>query len=81
MTRYTPREIEALTNWDGMLSKPPFRHPLQKRQYYSRFVSRMLWRSFSEDDWRNVAEIVGEIRVDPKLKLATEFLLKRHLHS
>lgn len=78
MRHYTPEEIEALTNWDGLLNKPPWQNAVQKRQYYARFINRMLWQHFSPKDWRNVEEIIDDVRVDPKLKRATRFLLKRH---
>lgn len=78
MKRYTPEEIEALTNHDGLLQKPPWQNSLQKRQYYARFINRLLWAYFSARDWKNVAAIIHELRVDPKLKRTTQFLLKRH---
>lgn len=76
--RYTAEHIEALTNWDGMLCKPPFRNTKEKCQYYSRFIERMLWRHFTSEDWKEVAGIIHEIRVSPKLKRTTQFLLARH---
>lgn len=79
MTIYTPQDIEALTNWDGLLCKPPFRNVAEKRQYYSRFIERMLWRYFTQEDWTQVAEVIDELRVPPKLKKTTKFLLARHL--
>lgn len=81
MKRYTPEEIEALTNWDKLLCKPPFRNEGEKRQYYSRFIERMLWRYFSRDDWREIAKIIDDLRVSPKLKRTTRFLLERHLQK
>ncbi len=81
MKRYTPQEIDALTNWDGMRPKPPFRNDVERRQYYARFINRMLWRYFTPDDWKAVSEIVDELRVDPKLKRTTKFLIDRHTTS
>lgn len=79
MKRYTEKEIEALTNWDGLLCKPPWKNEAEKRQYYSRYVNRMLWRYFSEEDWRELRTVINDLRVEPKLKRATEFLLERRL--
>lgn len=81
MKRYTPAEIEALLNWDGLLCKPPFRTAAERRQYYGRYVSRMLWRYLTPDDWRQLAEIVDDLRVPPKLKRATKVLLGRKLRG
>jgi len=78
-SRYTQQQIEALTNWDGLLCKPPWRNAIEKRQYYSRFVSRYLWRTFSDEDWHHVAAIADDLRVPHKLKVATKFLANRHL--
>jgi hypothetical protein len=77
--RYTPQEIEALTNWDGLLRKPPFEGVADMRQYYSRYITRMLWQAFSAQDWRNVAAVIDDLRVSEKLKRTTRFLLQRHL--
>lgn len=77
MKKYTPEEIEALTNWDGLLCKPPFRNEAERRQYYSRYINRMLWRYFSEEEWRQLAEIADDLRIDQKLKRTTKFLLAR----
>lgn len=79
MKNYTPEDIEALTNWDSLLCKPPFRNDAEKRQYYSRFIERMLWRYFSHNDWQEVAQVIDDLRVSPKLKRTTKFLLERHL--
>lgn len=78
MKQHTTEEVEALTNHDGLLCKPPWQNEVQKRQYYARFINRMLWQHFSPEDWRNVKEIIDDVRVDSKLKRATRFLLKRH---
>jgi len=78
MTRYSPEEIEALTDWDGLLCKPPWRNAAEERQYYARFVSRRLWRSFTSEDWQRIGAIVDDLRVPEKLKRATKFLAKRH---
>ncbi len=78
MKEHTPQDIEALTNWDGLLCKPPWRNSAEKRQYYNRYVTRMLWRYFTPEDWRNVGEIVDTLRVPAKLKLTTKFLARRH---
>lgn len=78
MRPYTSQEIEALTNWDGLLCKPPWRNETEKRQYYSRFIDRLLWRYFTDTDWQHVTAIVDRLRVAPKLKRATKFLLARH---
>lgn len=80
MRHYSDKEIEALTNWDRLLCKPPWRNVAEKRQYYARFVTRMLWRYFTPDDWRNVAGIVDDLRVPDKLKLTTKFLIRRNLN-
>jgi hypothetical protein len=77
MKKYTPEELEALTNWDGLLCKPPFRNRAEKGQYYSRFIERMLWRYFSYQDWQEVAVIIDKLRVPLKLKRTTKFLLER----
>lgn len=79
MKRYTPEDIEALTNWDGLLCKPPFHNTAEKRQYYSRFIERMLWQYFTQEDWRQLTAVVDELRVSPKIKRATKFLLTRHV--
>lgn len=76
--RYTAEQIEALVNWDGLLSRPPFKNDAARRQYYSRYITRYLWSVFSPDDWRQVAEIIDDLRVPWKLKKATKFLLRRH---
>jgi len=78
MKTYTPEEIEALTNHDGLLQKPPWQNEVQKRQYYARFIDRLLWQYLSPEDWKNVSDIIDDIRVDPKLKRTTRFLLQRH---
>ncbi len=75
--KYTPAEIEALTNWDGLLAKPPWKNKIEMRQYYARYVDRLLWRYFSEEDWRNLAGIIDELRVDDKLKKTTCYLLEK----
>ncbi len=79
MNNYTPDDIEALTNWDGLLCKPPFRNTAEKRQYYSRFIERMLWRYFTKQDWQEVSTLINELRVPAKIKRTTEFLLTRHI--
>ena len=79
MRTYTPQEIEALTNWDNLLCKPPHRNVVEKRQYYSRYISRMLWRYFDDHDWQEIAMIIDDLRVSPKLKKTTQFLLSRHV--
>lgn len=78
MRKYTAAEIEALTNWDGLLHKPPWLNKIEMRQYYARYINRLLWRHFNQDDWKNVAEIIDELRVDDKLIKTTRFLLARH---
>lgn len=79
MKNYTAEDVEALTNWDGLLCKPPWRNAAEQRQYYGRYVDRMLWRYFSHHDWQEVAEVIDDLRVSPKLKRTTKFLLERHL--
>lgn len=79
MKRYTPQDIEALTNWDGLLCKPPFRNMAERRQYYSRFIERMLWRYFTHQDWEQIVTIIDDLRVSEKTKRATIFLLARHI--
>lgn len=78
MKRYTPDQIEALLNWDGLHCKPPFRNRREECQHYARYIERMLWRYLSDEDWRNIAMILDDIRVDPKLKRVTAFLVARH---
>ncbi len=78
MKRYSQDDIEALTNWDLLLCKPPWRNDAEKRQYYSRFISRMLWRTFTVQDWKTVTPIISDLRIPEKLKQATQFLAKRH---
>lgn len=51
---------------------------LEKRQYYARFIDRLLWRYFTPEDWQNVADIVDDLRLNEKLKRTTRFLLDRH---
>lgn len=79
MKRFTPDQIEALVNWDGLLCKPPWRTDAERRQYYARYLSRYLWRYFSTEDWQNIENIIDELRLPPKIKAATLFLLPRHL--
>ena len=79
MKRYTPADIEALTNHDGLLQKPPWENDTQKCQYYAHFIERMLWRYFSEEDWSNIAEIISDLRVQEKLLRTTRFLLRRRM--
>lgn len=79
MNHYTAKDIEALTNWDGLLCKPPFRNVAEKRQYYARFIERMLWRYFTPEDWQEIATVIDDIRVPAKLKQTTRFLLARHI--
>ena len=78
MRQYTARDIDALTNWDGLLCAPPWKNEAQQQQYYSRHIERMLWRYFSRDDWRNVAAVCERLRIPEKLKRATKFLIERH---
>ena len=78
MKGHTPQDIEALTNWDGLLCKQPWRNDVEKRQYYARYINRMLWRYFTPDDWHNVAEVINTVRVSEKLRLTTKFLIQRH---
>lgn len=78
MSTYTPQDIEALTNWDGLLCKPPFRNTAEKRQYYSRFIERMLWRYFTREEWQDLATIIDELRISEKLRRTTKFLISRH---
>lgn len=77
--RYTKGELEALLNWDGFLCKPPWRNRAEECQYYARFIERMLWDYLTERDWHRLADIVDDLRVDPKLKRATRFLVARHV--
>lgn len=79
--RYTSEQIEMLVNWDGLLCKPPFRNDAERRQYYSRYITRYLWRAFTPEDWRNVREIIDDLRLPWKLQLTTTFLVNRHLSS
>ncbi|MBI4022376.1 MAG: hypothetical protein HY372_03375 [Candidatus Andersenbacteria bacterium] len=79
MNRYTPEQIEKLVNWDGLHCKPPWRTAADERQYYSRYIERMLWRYLSDADWQRLAAIIDDLRIAPKLKLATKVLIARHL--
>lgn len=81
MKRYTQSQLEALLNWDGLHCKPPFRSPGEERQHYARYVERMLWRYLTPEDWARLALIIDEVRVPPKLKNATKFLIQRHTTS
>lgn len=81
MRNYTTQDIEALTNWDGLLCKQPWRNEQEKRQYYSRYINRMLWRSFSDNDWEEIASFVTHLRISDKLKRTTQFLIKRHIRK
>lgn len=81
MKRYTREEIEALTNWDGMLCKPPHKNNAEKKQYYARYIDRMLWRYFSPEDWQEISRILDDIKVNPKLKETTQFLITRRLNN
>lgn len=81
MKQYTPRDIEILTNWDGLLCKPPWKNEAQKRQYYSRHITRMLWRYFTKEDWRIVASMSDDLRIPEKLKRTTKFLAKCHINK
>lgn len=76
--RYSMDELEALLNWDGLHCKPPFRTKTEEMQHYARYIERMLWEYLSERDWRRLAEIVDDLRIDPKLKRTTKFLIPRH---
>lgn len=78
MRQYSSQDIEALTNWDGLLCKPPWENETQKRQYYSRYITRMLWRYFTKEDWRTVATVCDNLRIPEKLKRVTRFLVQRH---
>jgi len=78
MKRYSKDDIEALTNWDRLLCKPPWHTDAEKRQYYSRFISRMLWHTFTDKDWKTVTPIISDLRISEKLKRTTQFLAKRH---
>lgn len=78
MKRYSKDDIEALTNWDRLLCKRPWRNDAEKRQYYSRFISRMLWYTFTANDWKTVTPIIFDLRISEKLKRTTQFLAKRH---
>jgi hypothetical protein len=75
----TPEQIESLLNWDGLHCKPPFRNAAEECQHYARYIDRMLWRYLTPKDWRRLAEVIDSVRVDDKLKRATQFLIKRHL--
>lgn len=77
MRQYSSYDIEALTNWDGLLCKPPWKNEAQKRQYYSRYIVRMLWRYFSKEDWRNIISVCDDLRIPEKLKRVTKFLAER----
>lgn len=41
----------------------------------------MLWRYLVPDDWKQLAEIVDDLRVPPKLKRAIKVLLQRKQHG
>jgi hypothetical protein len=70
-------QIMTLVNHDGLLCTKPFRNKLEERQYYGRFVDRMLWYTFTAEDWKTLQRIVDTLRVDEKLKRTTRFLLQR----
>lgn len=77
--QYTAQELEALLNWDGLHCKPPFRHAMEERQYYARYIEKMLWRYLTPEDWQRLATIIDEIRVAAPLKKATVLLIHKHL--
>lgn len=79
MTHYSPTQLEALTNHDGLLFKPPFKTDAERRQYYSRYLSRYLWRYLTPADWHTLAEIIDSLKISANIKRATKFLLPRHL--
>ncbi len=79
MRRYNAQEIEALTNHDRLLCKPPHRNDAERRQYYARFINRLLWRYFTAQDWQQVARLLPDLKIEPKLKKTTEFLIARHI--
>ena len=75
---YPKKRLEVLLNWDGFLCLPPWRNRAEECQYYARFIEWRLWRAFTPEDLRRLAEIIEEIRVPEKLKKATKFLIARH---
>lgn len=79
MIRYTKKQIEALTNWDGLLCKKPFHNAAEERQYYSRFLQMRLWRYLKKEDWKRLKFIINDLKIPQKTKEATKFLIKRHL--
>lgn len=79
MTRYTPAQIEALTNHDGLRPTPPFKSETEERQYYSHYLTRYLWRYLTPADWRAIDRILDQLRIPDKVRRATKFLLPRHL--
>jgi hypothetical protein len=74
---YTLEQLEALTNWDGMLCKPPFANAAQEAQYYSRFLTQRLWKYLSLSDWKRIREIFNNIKLPEKTKRAVAFILER----
>lgn len=76
---YTEREIQILINQDGLLPQRPFRNQRDECRYYARYIEKMLWRYLTPEDWKRLAEIIADVRVEPKLKRTTEFLIARHV--
>ena len=79
MKRYTPTQLEALLNWDGLHCKPPFKNAVEERQHYARYIEKMLWRYLEPKDWQRLKEIIDGVCVSEKLKKATRFLIRRHV--
>lgn len=79
MIRYTKKQITALTNWDGLLCQKPFRNDAEEHQYYSRYLQQRLWKYLTKQDWKRLKLIINDLKIPPKTKEATKFLLKRHL--
>ena len=75
---YTQKELDLLLNWDGLHCKPPFRNRREECQHYARYIQKMLWRYLSPNDWKRLAELIDDIRVEPKLRQTTKFLMGRH---
>lgn len=76
--RFNERELELIVNQDGLCPKPPFKSQSDECRYYARFIEKMLWRYFTQKDWKRLSSIIADVRVDPKLKRTTEFLIRRH---
>lgn len=81
MMRYNKKQIEALTNWDGLLCQKPFRNKAEECQYYSRYLNERMWKYLNKEDWKRVKVIINDLKIPQKTKDATKFLLRLHLEK